>query len=154
MGNHVSEAGWALHPRLAADTVTLGDLDLSRLLLSNDANYPWAILVPRRADIREIHQLSDADQLQLLRESMQLSKALMALFTPTKLNLAALGNMVPQLHVHHIARYDHDPAWPAPVWGKVPAIDYDPAARDTRIVSLRAALGTALIGDGKANIVP
>lgn len=149
----MSEAGWTLHPRLAADTVAVGDLNLSRLLLSNDANYPWTILVPRRADIREVHELSETDQLQLLRESMQLSKALMALFTPTKLNLAALGNMVPQLHVHHIARYDHDPAWPAPVWGKVPAIDYDSAAREARITSLRAALGTALIADGKANIV-
>lgn len=150
----MSEAGWTLHPRLEADTITIGDLDLSRLLLSNDANYPWTILVPRRADIREIHELSEADQQQLLRESMLLSKALMALFTPTKLNIAALGNMVPQLHVHHIARYETDPAWPAPVWGRVPAIDYGTAARDARIAKLRAALGTELIADGKANIVP
>lgn len=135
---------WSLHPRLAADTVAVGDFGLSRLLLSNDANYPWLILVPRRAGIREIHELDEADQLQLLRESMLLSRALESAFAPTKLNLAALGNMVPQLHVHHIARYDTDPAWPAPVWGKVPAIDYDAATRQARIASLCSLLGEAL----------
>lgn len=135
---------WSLHPRLAADTVAVGDFGLSRLLLSNDANYPWLILVPRRAGIREIHELDEADQLQLLRESMLLSRALESAFAPTKLNLAALGNMVPQLHIHHIARYETDPAWPAPVWGKVPAIDYDAAARQARIERLRGLLGAAL----------
>lgn len=135
---------WSLHPRLAADTVAVGDFGLSRLLLSNDANYPWLILVPRRAGIREIHELDEADQLQLLRESMLLSRALMSAFAPTKLNIAALGNMVPQLHIHHIARYETDPAWPAPVWGKVPAIDYDAAARQARIERLRGLLGAAL----------
>lgn len=140
----MSEAGWSLHPRLAADTVAIGDLPLSRLLLSNDANYPWTILVPRRADIREIHELRDADQLQLLRESGQLARALVAVFAPTKLNIAALGNVVPQLHVHHIARHADDAAWPAPVWGKVPAIDYDTAARDHRIAALRAQFGAGI----------
>lgn len=140
----MNDATWSLHPRLAADTVPVGDFALSRLLLSNDANYPWTILVPRRADIREIHELSEADQQQLLRESMLLSRALMTAFAPTKLNIAALGNMVPQLHVHHIARYDTDPAWPAPVWGRVPAIDYDQAALSARIRTLQALLGKAL----------
>lgn len=140
----MNEASWFLHPRLAADTVPVGDFAFSRLLLSNDANYPWTILVPRRAGIREIHELSEADQQQLLRESMLLSRALMTAFAPTKLNLAALGNMVPQLHVHHIARYETDPAWPAPVWGRVPAIDYDEAARQVRIQTLRELLGEAL----------
>jgi diadenosine tetraphosphate (Ap4A) HIT family hydrolase len=135
---------WSLHPRLAADTVAVGDFSLSRLLLSNDANYPWLILVPRRAGIREIHELDEADQLQLLRESMLLSRALTAAFAPTKLNIAALGNVVPQLHVHHIARFESDPAWPAPVWGKVPGIDYDDATRQTRIASLSGLLGEAL----------
>ena len=79
------------------------------MLLSNDANYPWTILVPRRAGIREIHELSEADQQQLLRESSWLARALIAEFAPTKLNIAALGNVVPQLHVHHIARFESRP---------------------------------------------
>ncbi len=140
----MNDATWSLHPRLAADTAPVGNFVLSRLLLSNDANYPWLILVPRRADIREIHDLSEADQQQLLRESMLLSRALMTAFSPAKLNIAALGNMVPQLHLHHIARYDNDSAWPAPVWGRVPAIDYDEAARSERIRTLRELLGEAL----------
>jgi diadenosine tetraphosphate (Ap4A) HIT family hydrolase len=136
--------GWTLHPQLAADTVAIGDLPLGRVLLSNDANYPWTILVPRRAGIREIHELSEADQQQLLRESSWLARALIAEFAPTKLNIAALGNVVPQLHVHHIARFDHDPAWPAPIWGRVPATAYDAADRAVRIASLRARLGPDL----------
>jgi len=144
----MTDTRWSLHPRLAADTVSVGDFMLSRLLLSNDANYPWTILVPRRVDIREIHELSEADQQQLLRESMLLSRALMRAFSPTKLNIAALGNMVPQLHVHHIARYENDAAWPAPVWGRVPAIDYDEALRSERIRTLRELLGGALSATG------
>lgn len=140
----MNDATWSLHPRLAADTVFIGDFALSRLLLSNDAHYPWTILVPRRADIREIHELSEVDQQQLLRESMLLSRALMTAFSPTKLNIAALGNMVPQLHVHHIARYENDAAWPAPVWGRVLAIDYNEAVRAERIGTLRELLGEAL----------
>lgn len=140
----MNDATWFLHPRLAADTAPVGNFVLSRLLLSNDANYPWLILVPRRADIREIHDLSEADQQQLLRESMLLSRALMTAFSPAKLNIAALGNMVPQLHVHHIARFENDAAWPAPVWGRVPAIDYDEAARSERIRTLHELLGEAL----------
>lgn len=138
-------AGWTLHAQLAADTVAIGDLPLGRVLLSNDANYPWTILVPRRAGIREIHELDEADQLQLLRESSRLARALVAEFAPTKLNIAALGNVVPQLHVHHIARFDHDPAWPAPVWGRVPALAYTAATRDLRIAALRARLGPDLM---------
>ncbi len=140
----MNDAIWSLHSQLAADTAPVGDFVLSRLLLSNDANYPWLILVPRRADIREIHELSEVDQQQLLRESTLLSRALMTAFTPTKLNIAALGNLVPQLHVHHIARHDKDLAWPAPVWGRVPAIDYDDAVRSERIRTLRELLGEAL----------
>jgi len=138
-------ADWTLHPQLAADTTAIGDLPLSRVLLSNDANYPWTILVPRRAGIREIHELSDADQQQLLRESNRLARALTAVFAPIKLNIAALGNVVPQLHLHHIARHDHDPAWPAPVWGRVPAVAYSNAAREARIAALATALGPDLL---------
>lgn len=137
-------APWTLHPQLAADTVAVGELPLSRLLLASDARYPWTILVPRRAGIRELHELDEADQLQLLRESNQLSRALIALFAPTKLNIAALGNVVPQLHVHHIVRHADDPAWPAPVWGRLPALAYDEAARAGRIAALAAAFGPSL----------
>jgi diadenosine tetraphosphate (Ap4A) HIT family hydrolase len=106
---------FALHPRLAADTFVVGDLPLCRLLLMNDAQYPWFILVPRRDGAREIYQLADADQQQLLRESAALSRAAMAAFAGEKLNVAALGNVVPQLHVHHIVRGPHRDVAPAPV---------------------------------------
>lgn len=130
------QQGFELHPRLAADCHVLCDLPLCRLLLMNDAQYPWCILVPRRADAREIHELADADQQQLLRESVQLGRALMQAFGGRKLNVAALGNMVPQLHVHHIVRFEHDPAWPAPVWGKLPPQAYDEAQRRTFVERL------------------
>jgi diadenosine tetraphosphate (Ap4A) HIT family hydrolase len=96
-----------------------------------DANYPWFILVPDREDITEIHQLCEADYQQLMRESVLLATAMDVAFAPDKLNIAALGNIVSQLHVHHIARYSDDPAWPAPVWGKVARRPYtDTGLRD------------------------
>lgn len=110
-----------LHPRLAEDTLAVGDFPLCRLLLMNDASYPWFILVPRRAEIREIFELARHDQQQLLDESSQLSRVLNRVFYADKLNIAALGNMVPQLHIHHIVRYQSDRAWPNPVWGLFPA---------------------------------
>ncbi len=118
---------FTLHPQLAKDSVLLADWPLCQLRLINDRQYPWFILVPRRADIQEVIDLSESDQAQLWQESAQLSRLLKAQYQPDKLNLAALGNMVPQLHVHHIARFKTDPAWPAPVWGKVPAVAYDEA---------------------------
>ena len=133
---------WSLHPRLAADSCRVGQFALSLLLLSKDANYPWFILVPRRAGVREIHELDDADQMQLLRESSRLGRALMTAFSGTKLNVAALGNVVPQLHVHHIVRHESDPAWPAPVWGAVPMQPYPPGGVDARIEALRPHLAT------------
>ncbi len=113
-----------LHSQLAQDCLVLGRFPLCQLLLMRDANYPWFILVPDRDDIHEIHHLSEQDQQQLLRESMILSRGLEQAFKPDKLNIAALGNVVPQLHVHHIVRYRNDPAWPAPVWGRLPAVPY------------------------------
>jgi diadenosine tetraphosphate (Ap4A) HIT family hydrolase len=118
-----------LHPRLTQDTLVVGDFPLCRLLLVNDANYPWFILVPRRAEIREIFELEPRDQQQLLKESSQLSQVLNKLFQADKLNIAALGNMVPQLHIHHIVRYQTDQAWPNPVWGLFPAQPYTERAR-------------------------
>lgn len=137
----MSGDSFELHPRLAADSGVLGDFPLCRLLLMNDANYPWFILVPRRAGAREIYRLDEADQRQLWRESALLSRAVMDAFRGDKLNVAALGNVVPQLHLHHIVRYATDPAWPGPVWGKLPAKPYAEAARAQRVAALRALLG-------------
>lgn len=136
----MSEAGFGLHPQLAQDTHFVADLPLCRVLLMDESRYPWLILVPRRAGIREIHELDAADRHQLWEESDQASHALLALFQPDKLNLAALGNMVPQLHLHHIARFQTDAAWPTPVWGKFPPEPYTPAAANWRCAALQQAL--------------
>lgn len=125
-----------LHPRLTQDTFAVGDFPLCRLLLMNDANYPWFILVPRRAEIREIFELEYRDQQQLLGESSQLSQVLSKAFQADKLNIAALGNMVPQLHIHHIVRYQSDQAWPKPVWGLFPAQAYTERARQETFARL------------------
>jgi diadenosine tetraphosphate (Ap4A) HIT family hydrolase len=129
-----------LHPRLAADCVVVADLPLCRLLLMDDANYPWCILVPRRVGMREIHELAEADQVVLLREVARLSAAMQSLFAADKMNVAALGNVVPQLHVHVIARRVGDAAWPRPVWGAVPRQPYGRAERDTMLERLRGVL--------------
>ncbi len=126
-----------LHPRLKADTFEIGHFPLSTLLLINDANYPWFVLVPRLEGIGEIHELTDTDLQQLMRESSALSKKLALLFGARKMNIAALGNVVPQLHIHHIVRYEYDPAWPDPVWGKVPARPYTETERGEVIARLQ-----------------
>ena len=138
---------YALHPQLADETVPVCDLDLCRVLLSRDANYPWLVLSPRRDGLRDLHDLSEADGVTALAEIRRCSQALVELFSPDKMpdkiNVAALGNQVPQLHIHVIARFMTDPAWPGPVWGKVPAMPYEAAARDALIARLREALGQA-----------
>ena len=134
------KAMFTLHSQLAADTILVGDLPLSTVLLSKDANYPWCILVPRRVDIREIHHLEVLDQQQLLLESCALAAAMEALFEPVKMNIAALGNQVPQLHIHHIARFADDAAWPRPVWDQVPSIAYSEPLLVKRIEGLRKHL--------------
>lgn len=116
-----------LHPQLAADTIPIADLELCRLLLANDSNYPWTILVPRRNNIKDAYKLKSGDQQLLLQESNALCSVLEELFTPEKLNVAALGNMVPQLHIHHVARFKTDKAWPAPIWGAADAAPYTAA---------------------------
>ena len=132
---------FSLHPQLAADTLVLGDWPLCRLLWMNDQHYPWLILVPRRANIRESFQLEPADQQQLWQESLAAGKTLMQHFAGDKLNVAALGNMVPQLHWHHIVRFKTDPAWPAPVWGKFPPKPYTDDQRSGLLLTLRDQLG-------------
>ncbi|MFV2003826.1 MAG: HIT domain-containing protein [Gammaproteobacteria bacterium] len=113
-----------LHQQLEKDCIVLGEFSLCSLLLLDDANYPWFILLPNREGITEIHQLSAPDQQQLLKESVYFSRCLEQVFQPDKLNIAALGNVVPQLHIHHIARFKTDACWPAPVWGSVRSIPY------------------------------
>lgn len=132
---------YALHPQLAEETVPVCDLDLCRVLLSKDVTYPWLVLSPRREGLRDLHDLNEADGAAALAEIRRCSRALVDLFRPDKMNVAALGNQVPQLHIHIIARFTTDPAWPGPVWGRVPAAPYDDAARDALIGRLRAALG-------------
>ena len=132
---------FALHPQLASDTFFITDLPLCRVLLMNESRYPWLILVPRRADIREIYELTPQDRQQCWQESDQVSRALVALLQPDKLNIAALGNVVPQLHIHHIARFTQDEAWPTPVWGRFSPKPYsEPAAQDLRQSILKLLL--------------
>lgn len=130
-----------LDARLQADTELVCEWSLSLVLLSRDANYPWCILVPRRKGIREVYELDDDDRAQLLLESCHLSETLMTEFDGEKCNVAALGNMVPQLHLHHIVRYSGDPAWPGPVWGAVPAKAYTEDDLVRRLARLQQALG-------------
>jgi diadenosine tetraphosphate (Ap4A) HIT family hydrolase len=139
-----------LHPQLAQDTVELGRFPLCRVLLMRDANYPWALLVPDRDGVSEIFQLSEADQQQLMRESSFLARSLENEFAGDKLNIAALGNIVPQLHVHHIVRYKTDAAWPAPVWGRVPALAYD----ESELRALAKKLSDVLQNDSTIEFKP
>jgi diadenosine tetraphosphate (Ap4A) HIT family hydrolase len=129
-----------LDPRLAADTQLIGDLELSRLLLMDDARFPWLILVPRRPGMRELIDLPTDEQHVLLHEVGRCANALRDMEKPEKLNIAALGNIVAQLHVHVIARHLHDAAWPRPVWGVGERVGYDAGTLQSRLSSLRAAL--------------
>lgn len=126
--------------RLQQDSMVLGDFPLCRLLLSKDANYPWFILVPRRAGVSELFDLSQEDQAQLWKETTYLAEALKHEFAADKMNVATLGNVVSQLHMHVIVRRHGDAAWPAPVWGKVPAVGYTPEQVDAIRQRLRARL--------------
>ncbi|WP_063370923.1 HIT domain-containing protein [Pseudoalteromonas luteoviolacea] len=125
-----------LAPELQRDCIELANWPLCKVLLMNDSQYPWFILVPTVPGLREIIDLDEQQQTQFWQESKQLSELLMSVFTPDKLNVAALGNMVPQLHVHHIARFEDDAAWPKPVWGVNPAKAYTEA----QLAELKKAL--------------
>ncbi|MBM3504783.1 MAG: HIT domain-containing protein [Alphaproteobacteria bacterium] len=132
---------FALHPQLAADTFWLGDWPLSRVLLMNDRTYPWLVLVPRRSGVRELIDLDDEDRLVAWREIDRAARALRATAEPDKLNIGAIGNSVPQLHVHVVARFATDPAWPKPVWGFAAPRPYVEDARRSMMATLRGALG-------------
>jgi diadenosine tetraphosphate (Ap4A) HIT family hydrolase len=139
----MSEIGWSLHPQLAADTVPVCDLALSRLLAMNDANFPWLILVPRRAGVSEILDLGD-EQSMLMNEISLVSRALKNETRCDKLNVAAIGNMVPQLHVHVVARRKDDAAWPKPVWGAVPRRVYEAATMERFVTAIRGRVVLSL----------
>lgn len=130
-----------LHQRLAADTHSLGQSRLCEILLMNDSTWPWIVLVPAVSNIREIYQLAPEQQIRLLEESSALSKGMMDIFSGDKMNVAALGNMVPQLHLHHIVRFEGDPAWPGPVWGKQAPVPYTQEA----LAQVRAKLKPLLL---------
>lgn len=132
---------FALDPRLAADTLVIGDLELSRALLMNDSRYPWLILVPRRDGLREIVDLAADERAALIEEIAAASEFLRALPGVAKLNVGALGNVVAQLHVHVLGRAEGDPAWPGPAWGHSARLPYEPAAAEAMIDQARAALG-------------
>jgi diadenosine tetraphosphate (Ap4A) HIT family hydrolase len=129
---------FALDPRLAADTLEVGELTLCRVLLMNDSRFPWLILVPRRDNLSEIHELSPEERARLIDEAAFAGERLKALTGAKKINTAALGNMVSQLHVHVIARFDDDAAWPGPVWGVGKAAPYTPEEAAARLAALRA----------------
>ncbi|MDY7025802.1 MAG: HIT domain-containing protein [Pseudomonadota bacterium] len=118
---------YSLHPQLAADCFVLGQLGQCDLLRFNGDAYPWFILVPRFADLREWHHLSHDHQTQVFQTSMKLSQFIEQNYNPDKLNIAALGNMVPQLHIHHVARFTQDAAWPKPIWGSAAGEPLDAA---------------------------
>lgn len=131
---------WHLHPQLADDTHPIAQWHLSDLRLMDDANHPWLILVPRVEGASELIDLTESQQAELTREIAAASRALQAAFKPHKLNVAALGNIVSQLHVHVIARFEDDIAWPRPVWGMASAKSYSPEALLQRIERLQVAL--------------
>ena len=128
---------WSLHPQLEKDTIDIGDLPLSRVLVIRDANYPWLLLVPRRAAAIEIIDLDDVEQAQLMTEVSRAARALKEVTKCDKLNIAALGNVVPQLHVHVIARRKTDAAWPRPIWGVVGPQPHDAEEVQNFISALR-----------------
>ena len=129
-------SGFVLHPRLEADTVFVADWALSRVLLMNDARYGWLVLVPRRAGAVELFDLGLEDRSVLMEEAARAAQLLKGIGNATKINVGALGNLVPQLHVHVVARNPGDPAWPGPVWGHSPAAPYEATARDAMVAQI------------------
>lgn len=134
---------WSLHPQLAHDTIAIGDLPLSRVLVVNDANWPWLLLVPRRAGVSEIIDLDEVERAQLMTEITRTARALKDVTACDKLNVAALGNIVPQLHVHVVARRVGDAGWPKPIWGAAPPRPHDPHELDRFLTAIRRKIWIA-----------
>ncbi len=132
-----AEDGWALDPQLAHDSAAIGDLPLCQVRLMDDASYPWLLLVPRRRAVTEIIDLAEIDRAQLMREIAHTADALKNQTRCDKINIAAIGNVVAQLHVHVIARFRSDAAWPKPVWGLAPARPYNKSGRQILVGAMR-----------------
>jgi diadenosine tetraphosphate (Ap4A) HIT family hydrolase len=137
MSNLPTLESWSLHPQLARDTIVVGDLALSRLLVVNDANWPWLLLVPRRQGASEVIDLDEVERAQLMTEIARVAHALKEVTACDKLNVAALGNVVPQLHVHVIARRSGDAGWPKPIWGAAPPLPHDPRELDRFVTAIK-----------------
>ena len=140
-----ASTGWSLDPQIEKDTIPIGDMPLCHVLLMKDANYPWLLLVPRRRSVVEIVELDYIEQAQLMGEIAQASRALKAVTNCDKLNVAAIGNVVSQLHIHVIGRSRSDAAWPKPVWNAVPPCAYDEAALAKLMTPLRQRLALSPI---------
>ena len=133
-----------LHPNLKRDCVFVGSFELCQLLMMNDCQYPWFLLVPQKPDLTELYQLEKPDRQLLIEESSWLAENLALLYQADKMNIAAIGNLVPQLHIHHIVRYKNDKAWPAPVWGKFAAVPYTEQQMSENLVLVKERLGRYL----------
>jgi diadenosine tetraphosphate (Ap4A) HIT family hydrolase len=133
---------FVLHPQLEKDSELVTELVLCSVRIINDINYPWLILVPKVDNISDVIDLSDVQQRMLWQESALVSRALKYLFTPDKLNVAALGNVVPQLHLHHIVRYKDDVSWPKPIWGQVPSKAYSDKQLSKQIELIKTEIKT------------
>lgn len=136
-----------LHSRLQQDTFRIGQFTLCEVLLMNDARYPWVILVPKREDITEIYQLNKSDQQQLMTESSYVTSQLAEMVNADKMNVAMLGNVVAQLHLHHVARFKGDQTWPDPVWGKGQGVPYNKDESDAVCRQLKNAFSAILLDD-------
>lgn len=130
-----------LHPRLQQDGIYLGRFELCQLLMMNDCQYPWFILVPEIADVTELYQLNKIQRGLLIEESCTLAENLAKLFHADKMNVANIGNIVNQLHIHHVVRYQTDIAWPAPIWGKFPTVPYSETQLAEQISRITVRLG-------------
>ena len=133
-----------LHPNLKRDCVFVGSFELCQLLMMNDCQYPWFLLVPQKPDLTELYHLEKPDRQLLIEESSWLAENLAQLYQADKMNIAAIGNLVPQLHIHHIVRYKNDKAWPAPVWGKFAAVPYTEQQMSENLVLVKERLGRYL----------
>lgn len=143
-----------LHPQLRKETIEIVALRLSRVLLLNDSRFPWLILVPGRPGVTELHALNAADQMILISELTVCSRVLESLHRPDKINIGALGNLVPQLHIHVVARFETDAAWPGPVWGFEERQSYSTSALEDTVTSLRKLLRNELAKEAQQNNVP
>jgi len=145
----VTPQRFVLHPQLQQDTIALGRMDLCQVLLMNDSQFPWLILVPEIADIRELFQLNQQQRQLFMEESCHLAETISVIYQADKINIGAIGNMVPQLHIHHIVRFRNDKLWPAPIWGKLPAVPYtdQQLAEQTALLKQQLSLNPLVLGD-------